>query len=323
MKTQGKRSRKGESLSPRKRTPEEGLTFVFPGCLTCRKRKVKCDEVHPVCAKCATQCFSCDWPISSSTSSARLTDSRVLPLPNQASQKAGVMIASKSPRQHHPVAMDQNLTTPLSLSLEMSNIQCANSLTLTPQDKYLWDFFPSTTLSAFYDFGDCNSLKYLVKEVARDSAVVMSMMLAISASEMHKSGWQSSRHSSRQHPDSGLYYYSVALSQLRHRLASYSSINDEPNVESVVASIFCMVNYEIQFPTSASAERIKTHLGGLRTLMRTHSLFQRLDGDEPLLEDSKDKAAAASLSLSCQLILWCLFVAPSLVLIGLFLLSNG
>jgi hypothetical protein len=290
---------------------------VFPGCLTCRKRKVKCDELHPICTKCATQCFSCDWPAPSSTKPARSGGPRASPLPTQVSatsREANMVV--KRPRHYNPATAHPNLIMPLAPSLCQSYMQCSNNLTLTPQDRHLWDFFPSTTFSAFYDFGDCSSLKYLVKEVARDSGIVMSMILATSASEMHKRRLQSSYHSNQHHLGDGLHHYSVALTQLRHRLASYSSINEEPNVELMVASIFCMVNYEIQFPTSSSAERIKMHLGGLWTLMSTHSLFQRLNQDEVALEGPKDKTAVASLSLSCQLILWCLYVTPPLVSIN-------
>lgn len=35
------------------------------GCLPCRRRKKKCDEVKPVCAACQRNCLGCDWPASS------------------------------------------------------------------------------------------------------------------------------------------------------------------------------------------------------------------------------------------------------------------
>lgn len=33
------------------------------GCLTCRKRKKKCDEVHPKCTNCNTRDEPCEWPV--------------------------------------------------------------------------------------------------------------------------------------------------------------------------------------------------------------------------------------------------------------------
>ena len=35
------------------------------GCLPCRRRKKKCDEVKPVCAACQRNCLGCDWPACS------------------------------------------------------------------------------------------------------------------------------------------------------------------------------------------------------------------------------------------------------------------
>jgi hypothetical protein len=37
---------------------------VKTGCLTCRRRKKKCDEVKPACSGCHRNKLSCEWPIS-------------------------------------------------------------------------------------------------------------------------------------------------------------------------------------------------------------------------------------------------------------------
>ncbi|CAG8415248.1 unnamed protein product [Penicillium salamii] len=35
------------------------------GCLPCRRRKKKCDEIQPVCTACQRNCLGCDWPAPS------------------------------------------------------------------------------------------------------------------------------------------------------------------------------------------------------------------------------------------------------------------
>lgn len=32
------------------------------GCLPCRRRKKKCDEIKPICTACERNCLGCDWP---------------------------------------------------------------------------------------------------------------------------------------------------------------------------------------------------------------------------------------------------------------------
>jgi hypothetical protein len=59
MNSKSKRSKHGTSLS--------AFSFVYTnayqmtGCETCRRRKVKCDEIHPYCTECTRLRFSCRW----------------------------------------------------------------------------------------------------------------------------------------------------------------------------------------------------------------------------------------------------------------------
>ena len=41
------------------------------GCLTCRADKKKCDEVHPLCSRCAKLKYDCVWPGDSAGSTPR------------------------------------------------------------------------------------------------------------------------------------------------------------------------------------------------------------------------------------------------------------
>ncbi|KAJ6153667.1 hypothetical protein N7470_006626 [Penicillium chermesinum] len=38
------------------------IVRVRTGCLTCRRRKKKCDEVHPICGGCVRNDLGCQWP---------------------------------------------------------------------------------------------------------------------------------------------------------------------------------------------------------------------------------------------------------------------
>jgi hypothetical protein len=236
----------------------------------------------------------------------------MLPQTIEAFQELDTILESSRSDPFEQAIASSTLIIPRAPSLREPEMQCANSLKLTPHDRRLWDFFPSTTVFLFYDFGDCSTFRYVFSELARSSSIVMSMILATSANEMRKANLRYAWDSSSQHLDYGLYHYNVALNHMHSRLARYSNTRDEPNVEVLVASIFFMVNYEIQFPTYTSSQRIEMHLEGLWGLISTHPLFLTLNQDETMPECPKDRTAAANLSLSCQLIVWCLYVDHSI-----------
>ncbi|CAO2655150.1 Nn.00g102140.m01.CDS01 [Neocucurbitaria sp. VM-36] len=62
------------------------------GCLTCKKKKVKCDENQPTCSYCSTRSLNCEYPLSPSSASTSPSSSSPLshdnspsdtPLPNE------------------------------------------------------------------------------------------------------------------------------------------------------------------------------------------------------------------------------------------------
>lgn len=55
--------------------PSGGRHRVISSCLTCRRRKVKCDHVHPVCGSCMRGSHVCTWTdqIPASTTTGRIS----------------------------------------------------------------------------------------------------------------------------------------------------------------------------------------------------------------------------------------------------------
>ncbi|KAH8659944.1 hypothetical protein BX600DRAFT_466969 [Xylariales sp. PMI_506] len=303
------------------------------GCLTCRTRKVKCDEARPVCAHCITHRFTCDWPTtpaaivgSCSTKSGFAAEPRSSGRHPSAGAVSRFAIGSDGPSdQRRQTAMpSRRRAWPLpSLPANIntaSEVQCANSLVLTRLDRYLLSFFPYTTFFGFYDYGDRSSMWYLSNELSGSSSTVMSMVLAISGSEMCKQGLRATSIAAsddHRQDDLGLHYYSTGLRQLYGGLAHFpAGSNETSEVEVLVVSIFLMLNYEILFPRDAAALRIKMHLRGLWALVSTHSLFQRLYHDDRVIGVSKSRTEAACVSLSCQIVLWSIYLDISMISMG-------
>jgi hypothetical protein len=55
-------SSKMSAARRRLRAPGKQNKRVQTGCMTCRRRKKKCDERHPICVACARNQIACTWP---------------------------------------------------------------------------------------------------------------------------------------------------------------------------------------------------------------------------------------------------------------------
>jgi hypothetical protein len=84
------------------------------GCLTCRRRKKKCDETKPSCVACARNCLDCSWPVHRGRGRASSKDKQDSPL-----EEAGQ--GALNPRL-------ENHTQPVSPSTMVSSaeIQCSS-----------------------------------------------------------------------------------------------------------------------------------------------------------------------------------------------------
>lgn len=198
---------------------------------------------------------------------------------------------------HTSQSIPSALTTP--------HTECANSLTLNPQDRLFLAYFSSSTVYCFYDFHEWGILQYLVKEVAPTSRLITRMFLALSASEMYNKGLLSSGSSA----DDGLRHYTLCLTEFQAEISA--STQKEP-AEAMIAALFFMIHYELKF--TGSLQRVRVHLRGLWALVSTHPLFRQqgqrqTNGAE---SDSLDVGVLnPSLVLSCQLIAWIMFVNPA------------
>jgi hypothetical protein len=149
----------------------------------------------------------------------------------------------------------------------------------------------------------------------------MRMVLAFSATEMHRKGFQVGHNSENPGVDLGLYHYNLALEYLHDCLAQKQSVGGEEDVEAIISIIFFMVYYEFQF--SRSANRVKAHLRGLCAVINAHPLFRENNGDETMLQPPQGITTDPRVVLCCQLILWLLSVGPCLNLIIRVVCTDG
>lgn len=73
------------------------------GCLTCRRRKVRCDESRPVCANCVRLRLDCDYVVSDARSS-RVSNANAMPANANARRTSSpISQMSSNSSQHHSI----------------------------------------------------------------------------------------------------------------------------------------------------------------------------------------------------------------------------
>lgn len=140
------------------------LTHFLVGCSTCRRRKVKCGEEKPVCARCSSLRLNCEWGVP--VKRGRSTQIRHLePAPDQSDTQGRVedlvgfqpdtISTNLSPVSWAPDALSFDTYDPALISIPIYaslnvNVACTNSLTLTSLDRQYFQYFPSSSLVFYY-----------------------------------------------------------------------------------------------------------------------------------------------------------------------------
>lgn len=161
------------------------------------------------------------------------------------------------------------LATTLYRSLSVSDLACSNSLVLAEHDQKYFHYFSSSSV-IFYCMKawQWSIFCYLYQGPAASSKVIMRMILALSASDMHRSGLvvrSPGRPNAEDHPRC---QYGLAVKKFRQLLETPSREVSQVKLEMILATMFLMVMYEWQF--GHCSRHLQLHLQGVRSLLESH-----------------------------------------------------
>ncbi|KAL5052307.1 hypothetical protein BDW71DRAFT_8689 [Aspergillus fruticulosus] len=313
------------------------------GCSTCRRRKVKCGEEHPICRRCSALGISCEWgavvkrgrshtpiPIQPAQPRRPTTTTAVTPttleqpffdldslaLDPHLSQTLCPEALFPGIWTSTPVALAT--PTPLYPSLSGTDIACSNSLMLLEQDQTYFQYFPSSSVVFYYiKSWAWSGFSYLYRGPAAASKVVMRMILALAANDMHRNGLVVRSPGRPTAEDHARYHYGLAVKEFRQLLETREKPLSQPELEIVFASMFLMISYEWQF--GQSVQDLQLHLRGVRSLLESHpKLFEGKDVDEVLMSmDTVQSEAVPRVSfIPEQLLLWIIYIDSGCRLMG-------
>ncbi|KAF3385094.1 hypothetical protein F1880_002222 [Penicillium rolfsii] len=273
---------------------KQSKTRSKTGCRTCRIRKVKCDEEkHPVegqepqCRRCTAARIKCEWkggPIprksSSPATSSTLRNDTQRPAPRDPGQ------SDKAGRKQLPTQQFVNSSQAPLLPLHKigngdcnQGLQAANSLTLSAFDRDCLSYLQNSTLVIVLGkHWPWSTISYAYHRIAVNEPMVMSMILASTAREVHRSRLydQEVLSISSLNPGSstnnesceldGRMHYGRALSSLRQALKS--GVKSPQKIEAIFITLWLMIDYENRFGSGAAA--INIHIRGIESLLHNH-----------------------------------------------------
>ncbi|KAL2868919.1 Rh-like protein/ammonium transporter [Aspergillus lucknowensis] len=315
------------------------------GCNTCRRRKVKCGEERPVCARCISLRLSCEWgatvkrgrlkaPVRylqparqrrppSSAATVTTSDVDLLELfagyppisrPDNIpfAPQLAPNLSSASPEVLLPAGWP--LSNTLCRSLSEAGFACSNSLVLSERDRKYFEYFPSSSIVFYYiKAWPWNGFSYLYQGPAASNKIVMRMILAMSANDMHRNGLMVESHGRPTAEGHARYHYGRAVKEFRQLLETPPRPFSPAELETIFAIMFLMVCYEWQF--GESVHYLHLHLRGVRSLLESHpELFGNKNVDEVLVSMDSGSADISAPTVSFipeQLLLWVLYIDAS------------
>jgi hypothetical protein len=153
-----------------------------------------------------------------------------------------------------------------------------------------------------------SKLSYIYQKTASSDAIVMRMILAMSASEMHRIENGSSSATASDSHDLGLFHYNLAVRELSVFLGQEIAGDVKQRLERLLAALLFMVEYEVRF--GYSRHHLRLHLQGVRSLFESYENFVLNRQKQRLITsaehaDAESEVADSQLSpLSSQLLLW-------------------
>lgn len=211
---------------------------------------------------------------------------------------------------HSQLSIPSSTSTPsIVRSLSTEHIPCANSLILSPHDRRCLEYYPSSTMVLGYlKPWQWSNLSYIYQKTASNDAIVMRMILAMSASEMHRIENGSNSATANDSHDPGLFHYNLAVRQLSVFLRQETGGDAKQRLERLLAALLFMVEYEVRF--GYSRHHLRLHLQGVRSLFESYENLmlnrqkqQQITSAEHAGGESEVADSQLSL-LSSQLLLW-------------------
>ncbi|CEJ54320.1 Putative ZYRO0G12584p [Penicillium brasilianum] len=228
------------------------------GCLSCRRRKKKCDETKPICAACLRNALKCVWPDTSPLEAS----SEVVSTPQQQTQTFSARPVPASDAWALTIGAPRNLPT-VTIPASPSNFPLLGSAASGSETWRLLDHYLKDTANRLACLQDSeNPFLHTILPVALSDELVMNSILALSGVHM----MQRLPRLNLEMQSLTWSRYTRALRQLRMDLSE--TLNDGSNVDAAWrALLVVLIFYLLEATRGNDPKAMQRHLDGAHHLM--------------------------------------------------------
>lgn len=273
------------------RAPKRRLGANKPiGCRTCRIRRLKCDERHPVCQRCERAQIKCDWFAAGQSQSLR---ARQTPTPVQSSgppysyrRKLAPTAGNSAqinqrdcdqPIHYSPSFNPEAVASPI---LSPDHISLSNSLGLSAEDQQCFLYVPDSIMVLRVGKPwKWNHISYVYTNISGKYPGLMRIFIAgaareisskeILASQQDNSNLERMPAKAERLKDSAIRHYHLALKDLSTLLhhVSHSDASDD-DVDALFAMWFLILHFGLYDIEVIGASQV--HLNGVRSFLKSY-----------------------------------------------------
>lgn len=229
---------------------------TISGCVTCRIKKVKCDETRPICKRCSRLTLLCDYRLRSRRNAKSATSFALLARVRNDRQQPVVDPV-------HSWIEGRALLLPTNLP-ELVNSAC--SLDLSSADHEAIRYFRTQFAKIHHTKNPDYSVFSIMFTIAERDSIAMCVILALAGREME----HRRHHASLQSITSWkpLQYYNAALGLLADRI-NCNDAGSQLDLDTLFTIIYLMLIFEQKYGQGGFTA-LSTHLSGIAGVLERH-----------------------------------------------------
>lgn len=259
----------------------------FLGCLTCRIRKVKCDERRPVCKRCENSPNKCEWLEPGQSLSARGQPSKSFSSPvgygsprliasSESPNTSLIPTDSASPADYISPGGSREPPRP---SLSAAHIALANSLHLSSEDCAAFAYIPGSMLVLCYGkLWPWSNFSYIYTHIASQYPGVMRSFIAVANMELRAKDLLAAQDAvdpavvlerASRLGSAATVHYTQALQDLSSLLDHICQTAEQScDIDALFTMWFLILRYEAHDSETIGSSLL--HLEGIRSFLRPY-----------------------------------------------------
>ncbi|KAK0111043.1 hypothetical protein ONS95_001423 [Cadophora gregata] len=232
-------------LRPKEKRRRRGLPKVSTGCITCKKRHVKCDEVKPLCLRCQRLGFVCDgYELKPTKTKPAAVRRDLLPKPGQATTRSYPVILPAVRREVPPKEADTKHARDSASSFFSVPAAISSSPPTNPEELQYFQYFKQESVNELSGGWNEPLWQTYLLQACHEAPFIYNMALTLAAQGRSERLRRSTYipDTSHHHEVYSLKQYQSSLRDIRKYLAS----ENQPDVRMFLLASLLIFIFEFK-----------------------------------------------------------------------------